>query len=123
MILVDTSVWVDHLHRAEPRLGALLERDLVGVHPMVIAELALGSLAHRRQVLALLQDLRCPPILTEDELLGMIETHRLSSRGIGVVDAHLLGSALLEKGSQLWTRDKRLRAACGDVGVTAVTWR
>lgn len=122
MILVDTPVWIDHLRLTEPRLVELLERDLVVVHPMVIAELALGSIAERGRMLSLLRDLRSPPVLTDAEVLAMIDAHALQGRGIGVVDAHLLGSALLGPDAKLWTRDKRMRAACLEIGAAAVPW-
>ena len=41
MILVDTSVWIDHLHDSEPTLNDVLARDEVVCHPLVIQELAL----------------------------------------------------------------------------------
>ena len=43
MILVDTSVWIDHLHRSEPRLVELTEREEIACHPMVAGELGLAA--------------------------------------------------------------------------------
>jgi predicted nucleic acid-binding protein len=117
VILVDTSVWIDHLHATEPRLVTLLERDDVGCHPLVIEELALGSLARRETVLTLLESLRRFPALSHDEVMTLVNAHRLWGRGISVVDAHLLGSTALVGGARLWTRDKRLMAACGHAAV------
>lgn len=116
MIVVDTSIWIDHLHRTEPDLTLLLERDQVGVHPLVIEELALGSLAHRERVLALLRDLRPAPVISHGEALTLIEAHALFGRGLSAVDVHIIGSVLVEPGAQLWTRDKRMRRACREAG-------
>lgn len=123
MIVVDTSVWIDHLHRGEERLSDLLARDSVLMHPLVIAELALGSLARRSEVLALLGNLGTTPVLTSYELLVLIGSRSLSGRGIGVVDAHLLGAVRITSGAQLWTRDKRLRRAAEESGVAIVPWQ
>jgi predicted nucleic acid-binding protein len=117
MILVDTSIWIDHLHATEPRLVTLLERDDVGCHPLVIEELALGSLQRRETVLELLESLRQFPALSHDEVMTLVSAHRLWGRGISAVDAHLLGSTALVGGARLWTRDKRLMTACGHTGV------
>lgn len=117
MILVDTSVWIDHLHRANPRLNELLARDEVGSHPLVIEELALGSLRQRGDLLQWLANLDQFPVLAHHELLTLVERWTLWGRGLSASDAHLLGSALLRPGSQLWTRDKRLARACEDAGV------
>lgn len=117
MILVDTSVWVDHLHAAEPRLVRLLERDEVGSHDLVVQELALGSVARREEVLTQLASLRPFPVLSHQELLSFVGARRLWGRGLSAVDAHLLGSVALVPGARLWTRDRRLRSAAGDAGL------
>ncbi len=114
MILVDTSIWIDHLHRSEPELVRLLERNEVSVHPMVIGELALGSLANRTQVLTLLERLPHTRTATADEVLSLIELASLASRGLSLVDVHLLAAVLLTPECLLWTRDRRLLAAAGD---------
>ena len=111
MILVDTSVWIDHLHQAEPGLQRALEADEVATHPLIIAELALGSIARRAEILALLTNLWRVPSLTHQEMLGYVEQAQLWGRGLSIVDAHLLGSVKLAPDSELWTRDKRLRTA------------
>lgn len=115
MIVVDTSVWIDHLHEAEPDLIALLDDDAVGCHPLVIQELALGSIRERTTVLQLLGSLRALPVLSHSELLALVDVRRLWGRGLSPVDAHLLGAVALAGGARLWTRDKRLAAACGDL--------
>jgi predicted nucleic acid-binding protein len=116
LILVDTSVWVDHLRRGDARLIALLENASVLVHPLVIGEIACGSLADRHMVLGLLQDLPMTAVAEADELLAFIERHRLYGKGIGYVDVHLLAAVVLTDGARLWTRDKRLRAAADSLG-------
>ena len=108
MILVDTSVWVDHLRRGDKGLVALLEEGRVLLHPFVIGEIACGILADRAETLDLLNDMPAAPCAEHHEVLAFIEQHRLYGRGIGYVDAHLLASALLMPGTALWTRDRRL---------------
>ncbi len=117
MILVDTSVWIDHLHATESDLVALLESDQAGCHPLVIEELALGSIKNRDVVLDLLASLGRFPVLTHEEALMLVDRQRLWGRGLSAVDAHLLGAVLLAGGAQLWTKDKRLRAAALDAGI------
>jgi len=121
VILVDTSVWIDHLHVIEPALVKALEADQVAVHPSVIGELALGSIANRAEVLALLSRLRLAPSLTHRELISFVNTMGLWRRGLSLVDAHLLGSARLMSGVKLWTRDKRLQAGASLASVTLLT--
>lgn len=108
MILVDTSVWVDHLRRGDSHLASLLEASRACIHPFVIGELACGNLKSRKIVLELLQALPVIQSATEDEVLFFIERHDLMGRGIGYIDAHLLAATALQKASLLWTRDKRL---------------
>ena len=109
MILVDTSVWVDHLRFGDKALARLLDNTAVLAHPFVIGELALGTLRQRNLVLTALRDLPPAIVATEQEVLQFIEQHALSGAGIGYVDVHLLASVRLTAGSALWTRDKRLR--------------
>lgn len=109
MILVDTSVWVDHLRRGDPVLMSLLNSNQVLMHPFVLGELACGSLVNRAEVLALLGDLPRVVVATDEETLFFIERHSLMGRGIGYVDAHLLAAVALNEGSLFWSRDKRLQ--------------
>ncbi len=108
MILVDSSVWIDHLRTGEPTLVELLNGNNVLAHPFVVGELACGNLKNRKMVLSLLQDLPTIQIATDDEVLFFIERHELMGQGIGYVDAHLLAAVMLEGTARLWTRDKRL---------------
>jgi predicted nucleic acid-binding protein len=121
VILVDTSVWIDHLHRRDPALTELLDGDEVGVHPVVVEELALGNIRQRREFLTLLGNLRSFPVLRHDELLALVDRHRLWGGGLSAADAHVMGSVLLAPGARLWTRDKRLANACRSVGVSLFT--
>jgi len=108
MILVDTSVWIDHLRTGDPALVALLNTSRVLSHPFIVGELACGNLKERKTVLSLLQNLPAAPIASDDEVLFFIERHGLMGKGIGYVDAHLLAAVSLAGTGQLWTRDKRL---------------
>jgi len=116
MILVDTSVWVDHLRRGDVELAALLDGNAVLIHPFVIGELACDSLADSGTVLDLLKDLPAARIAEADEVLTFIERHRLHGKGIGYVDVHLLAAVALTDGATLWTRDKQLDAAAVGLG-------
>lgn len=108
MILVDTSVWVDHLRAPDRSLIAALEEGDVLAHPFVIGELACGNLRNRDEVLGLLEDLPRAREATHDEVMAMIERRRLMGAGIGYVDAHLLAAAALTPSTSLMTRDRRL---------------
>lgn len=110
MILVDTSVWADHLRRGDARLRALLDNARVLAHPFVVGEIACGSLSDRALVLELLNDLPMAAVADADEVLAFIDRQRIDGKGLGYVDVHLLAAVALTPGSVLWTRDKRLHA-------------
>jgi len=116
LILVDTSVWVDHLRRTDPGLVALLESSAVVMHPFVVGEIACGTLRDRELVLELLKDLPAAVVATDDEVMQFIERQALYGNGIGYVDVHLLASVALTGGTRLWTRDQRLRQAAAALG-------
>ena len=116
MILVDTSVWVDHLRHGDASLSQHLSQAQVMCHPMVVGELACGNLKSRSMVLALLADLPSASVASEAEVLGFIQAQSLFGLGIGYVDVHLCASAKLN-GVQLWTRDKRLQAVAEQLGL------
>jgi len=116
LILVDTSVWVDHLRRGDAQLVNLLERANVAMHPFVVGEIACGSLRDRSSILELLQDLPAAVVAESEEVLGFIERHVLHGNGIGYVDVHLLASVALTEGAKLWTRDKSLRRVAQALG-------
>jgi predicted nucleic acid-binding protein len=117
VILVDTSVWIDHLRERSATLADALEHEEVMTHPFVIGELACGNLKDRVEVLRLLSTLRAVTLAMDREVLLLIERHRLMGRGIGYIDAHLIASVLLSDGAQLWTRDKRLRTVAAGLRV------
>lgn len=123
MILVDTAVWIDHLHRIEPELVDLLGLDGVGCHPLIVEELALGSIRERGAVLDLLANLYQFPTVGHHEILHLTQQRQLWGRGLSAVNVHLMAAVTLVPGSQLWTRDKRLRSACSETGVTLFTGR
>ncbi len=115
MILVDTSVWVDHLRRGDAQLVDLLESNAVIMHPFVVGEIACGSLADRALTLDLLLNLPTALVAEPDEALIYLAQHSLHGKGIGYVDVHLLASAAIS-GAKLWTRDKRLRLVARELG-------
>ena len=116
-LLADSSVWIDHFRRADEALAAALRNRAVLTHPLVIGEIAMGSIADRSAVLESLLTLRQARRADDAEVLGLIERHRLWGTGIGYTDAHLLASALLGPDTKLWTRDKRLGEAAEALGV------
>jgi predicted nucleic acid-binding protein len=109
VIIVDTSVWIDHLRGGEPALANLLETGRVLAHPFVTGEIALGSLRERSTVLDALRNLPQTALASDDEVMMFIEHEQLFSSGIGYIDAHLLAAARLTPGVLIWTRDRRLR--------------
>ncbi len=117
MILVDTSVWVDHLRQGDSELSRLLETSRACIHAFVIGELACGNLRQRHEVLALLNDQPMVVHADDREVLSMIESRRLMGKGIGYIDAHLLAATILDGGTRLWTRDKRLAQIADTMGV------
>jgi len=108
VILVDTSIWIDHLRGGNRALAALLQTDLVCTHDFVIGELACGNLRNRAEVLGLLQSLPRLAAATDEETLFFIEKQQLMGRGIGYIDAHLLAATVI-RGAVLWTKDKSLK--------------
>ncbi len=117
MILVDTSIWVDHLRRSDAKLKKLLEAGQVLTHPFVIGELALENLRQRTVILQFLSDLPSAVIANDIEVLDFIERHELFGIGIGYVDAHLLASARLTA-ALIWTHDKRLHEVAAKLQLT-----
>ncbi|MBE3063842.1 MAG: type II toxin-antitoxin system VapC family toxin [Spirochaetes bacterium] len=117
MILVDTSVWIDHLRKGNEHLKSLLVSDEVLSHPFVVGELACGVLQKRSVILKLLQELPVALVADHEEVLRLLEKERLYGCGIGWVDAHLLASARLS-GSRLWTLDTALSAAAAALNLS-----
>ena len=117
MILVDTSIWIDHLRAGVEPLVSLLNGSRVLSHPFVVGELACGNLRNRGEVLTLLGELSRVTVASDAEVLYFIEQHGLMGQGIGYIDAHLLAAVSLESPARLWTRDRRLGAVAADLGL------
>jgi predicted nucleic acid-binding protein len=117
VILVDSSIWIDHLRRTIPALVKALESGLVLCHPFVTGEFACGHLRDRIRFLDALADMPTAPVATHAEALTFLDRHALAGRGIGWVDVHLLASTALAGGTRLWTHDKRLAALAADIGL------
>ena len=109
MILVDTSIWIDHLRSGDTRLTDLLDRNQVLAHPFVISELACGNLRNRDEILRLINDLPQSPVASPAEALHFIECNQLMGLGVGYIDIHLLAATALAEKAMLWTGDKRLK--------------
>ena len=119
MILVDTSVWIDHLRNGNSTLSELLYGTRVLAHPWVIGEIGLGSLRSREDVLTLLQGLPQASVATGPEVLMLVEQERLYGSGIGYVDAQLLAATRLTPDATLWTFDSKLSQAAQRLEVDA----
>jgi len=119
MILVDTSVWIDHLRSGDDDLVTLLNTSQVLIHPFVLGELACGNLQNRSEVLGLLMVLPQISVASDEEVMFFIEHHGLMGKGIGYVDAHLLASLTLEGTTRLWTRDRRLQGVAETLGLAS----
>ena len=119
MILVDTSVWIEHFRAASAMLSQLLDNGAVLGHPFVLGELALGNLRQRDDVLRVLRRLPQATSAAHQEVMQLIDREVLFGWGIGYVDAHLLAAARLTAGSKLWTHDRRLRAVAAQLDLAA----
>ena len=120
MILVDTSVWINHLRSADERLAGLLDAGKVLGHPFVIGELALGNLRSREATLRDLSDLPQAPVAEDEHVLDLVNRLRLFGRGIGYVDAHLLAAVRLAPEAKLWTADRPVQAVAAEFGLAAI---
>lgn len=117
MILVDTSVWINHLRTTDDRLTALLDPGQILGHPFVTGEIALGDLRHRVLELRMLRRLPQAAVASDQEVLNLIERRALFGRGIGYVDAHLLAAVRLTSEARLWTADRRLQSVAAELGL------
>jgi predicted nucleic acid-binding protein len=118
MILVDTSIWIDHLRRGDERLVRLLDRGEVAMHPFVVGELLLGNVKISRMI----DDLNALPkatVAADDEVLKFVAARKLPGSGIGYIDAHLLAATALTPETAIWTRDKRLLAVARSLFLAA----
>ena len=116
MVLVDSSVWIDHLRSGNVGLVSLLETASVACHPFVIGELACGNLRQRAQILGLLGALPQVPVVDQREVMEFIVANKLMGRGVGLIDVHLLAAARLAA-VPIWSSDRRLRALAGELAV------
>jgi len=119
VILVDTSLWVDYLRHGLSTLAQLLQDGRVLGHPWVVGELGLGHLSQREEILPLLGGLPQAVVATHDEVMGLVDRHRLFGLGIGYVDAQLLAGTLLTGDAALWTADRRLHRVATRLGCAA----
>jgi predicted nucleic acid-binding protein len=116
MVLVDTSIWIDHLRKGNAQLGALLDEGDVACHPYVIGELACGHIVNRHRILAFLRSLPQAIAAGQDEAMGLIDAHQLQGTGLGFTDVLLLCSARLTS-VPIWTLDTSLKKAAAKLGV------
>jgi predicted nucleic acid-binding protein len=116
MVLADTSIWIDHIRQTDEGLSKILAERGILIHPLVIEELACGTIAS--ETLALLHKLQFAPIASHAEVMALIKAERLAGTGIGAIDAHLLASARLAK-ARLWSRDKALHRAAERLHIQA----
>ena len=117
MVLVDSSVWIDHVRSPEASLERLLISERVLGHPMLSGELALASIKDRSDFLREIDGLPQAIVASDEEVRGLIEKERLFGWGIGFIDAHLLTSVQLTPEAVLWTRDKRLHQVAIELGL------
>ena len=116
MILVDTSVWINHLRENNEHLKQMLLKGRVMCHEYIVGELACGNIKNRKEILTFLKALPAVPLIDFNEYLYFVEEHQLNGSGIGFVDIHLLASTKLSQ-TKLWTEDKRLKAAASKLGI------
>lgn len=116
MVLVDTSVWIEHFRKGHPRLIELLNNSEVAIHPFIIGELACGNIKNREEILDLLQTLDSSPEITLEEVLRFIEMNKLQGKGMGFIDINLLASSLLSD-CMVWTNDKKLHGIAQKMGI------
>jgi hypothetical protein len=119
MILADTTVWIDHFRSGNMAMRSQLEKRNIAIHPFIVAELALGSLRERMRTPAWLDFLPRVRVAQIGEVREMIEKRSLYSRGIGLIDAHLIASCLIHPSTLLWTNDKRLSQVAESLRIAA----
>jgi predicted nucleic acid-binding protein len=117
MIIVDTSIWVDHFRRRQSSLASLIAEGNLALHPYVLGELALGGLPPNGPMIDELMELARPPVASAVETQAFIAWAELAGTGIGYVDTHLLLSARLTVNGRVLTRDKRLHAQAERLGI------
>lgn len=116
MILVDSSIWIDHFHHSDEALKELLLSNQVCIHPFILGELSCGNISNRKEILSLLRTLRSIDLVLDEEVFILIEDRKLYGKGLGFIDLHLLASALVHH-VPIWTRDKSLRRVSEELGI------
>lgn len=116
MILADTSIWIRFFRDGGTDLRALLESGSVVIHEFVLGELACGNLRDRQATFADLQRLPTVETADADEVLFLIERHRLQGRGLGWMDMHLLAASRMAHVT-IYTLDHALAKAAAELGV------
>ena len=117
-MLVDTSVWIEFIRFGNPQLLRLLNEGRVLMHDMVIGEIACGSAPNRSERLAVMDNLPKIDLAEHADVLNFIEIHQLFGCGVGYLGNHLMAAAVLPDKCRLWSRDKRLTGAAGQLGIT-----
>lgn len=116
MILVDTSVWIDHFYKSDEDLKALLFSNQICIHPFILGELSCGNISNRKEILSLLRTLRSIDLVLDEEVFTLLEDRKLFGKGLGFIDIHLLAASLIHH-VPLWTRDKSLKLTAIELGV------
>lgn len=117
MILIDSTIWIEHLRAELPILVSLLNQERVLSHPLIVGEIAMGSIKQRQRKLERLAALPQGPVARHESVLALVERAKLFSTGLSYIDAHLLASARLFPGGKLWTGDKRLQTQAERLGL------
>lgn len=117
MVLVDTSIWIDHLHKGDDKLFELLHAEQVLCHPFVVGELACGHIRNRQEIMTLLATLSFVEVVKDSEVRAFIDHHKLVGQGLGLIDVHLLASCMLQ-GVNIWTRDRKLAITAKRLGLS-----
>jgi predicted nucleic acid-binding protein len=82
-MLVDTTVWVDHLRRGDSVLVELLEDVQVSVHPFVVGELACGRMRNGDRVLTAVGHLPTLPVREHVDVL-LTQDRRLNAAAVEI---------------------------------------
>lgn len=119
MILLDTTIWVDHLRNSDPTVVSMLQAQAIVMHSAVLGEILLGNFRDRRAVFSALKEVPRIQGATDDDVIRLLDLHQLFGSGVGFVDAHLVAACLLTGKTYLWTRDRRLEAVASRLGISA----
>ena len=120
MILVDSSIWVDHLRSEDSTLASLLDADEVMCHPLIVGEILMGNARQWSALREMLSLLPQAPVAENEEVLDMVARHKLHGIGIGFIDSHLLASVQLNEEARIWSRDRRLAQVARNLGLASL---